>query len=92
MCSAAKKFSRGPNLRVTMPPDATTNVNFDSDYCSWYKYVSIIGKSQGSTVDVICVNHTFQVLDVISHYFNVMGSCLNTFFESCDDTEESLFV
>jgi hypothetical protein len=56
MCSAAKKFSHGPNLKVKMPPDATTNVSFDSDYNSWYKYVSIIEKSQGSTLDIICVN------------------------------------
>ena len=26
-----KKFSRCPHLRVTMPPDAARNVNFDSD-------------------------------------------------------------
>jgi hypothetical protein len=43
MYSAAKKFSRAPNLRVTTPPDGTANVTFDLD-CSWYKYVSIIGK------------------------------------------------
>jgi len=56
MCSAAKKCSRGSNLKVTMPPDATTNVNFETDYHSWYKYVSIIEKSQVSTFDVFCVN------------------------------------
>jgi hypothetical protein len=31
MCSPAEKeqLSRDPNLRVTMPPDDTTKVNFD---------------------------------------------------------------